>query len=92
MHSVIFSSRGLSDIDQIREFIAQENSFYAEKVAETIFGFINSHLSYFPLLGKEISLYKHLREIVEPTFKYRIIYTFDGSQVIIYAVFKYKEF
>ena len=92
MHNVSYWFKAKRDLKEIKQFIAQDNIFYARKVVETIVWFANVNLSLFPLLWKEVSSSAHLREVVEPTFRYRIVYSFDWIQVHIVSIFKYKDF
>ena len=91
MHSIIFSKRAKRDLEDILDFISLDNDYFWNKVTETIIVFINHNLCYFPLLWKPFEN-KNLREILEPTFKYRIIYTFSNDQIEIIAIFKHKNF
>ena len=91
MLNIVYSNRASNDIDEIKSFISKDNEYYADKVIETIFNFTNN-LWLYPLLGKEISITWWLREIVEPIFRYRIIYKFNGADIVIISILKYKDF
>jgi len=90
MHNIVFSKRAKKDLEDILEFISLDNEYFWNKVTETIIVFINHNLSYFPLLWKPFEN-ENLREILEPTFRYRIIYTFSNDQIEIIAIFKYRN-
>lgn len=90
MRNIFYFPQAKNDLTEIKHFIAQDNNDMAVRVIETIFVFINN-LSLFPLIGKELLEEMQLREIIEPTYKYRIIYEFDGEDIWIYSVFKYKN-
>lgn len=82
--------QALKDLEDIKNFIARDNHNMATRVIETIFFFINN-LTLFPVIGKTSNSIIWCREIVEPTFRYTIIYEFDGKDIYITAVFKYRN-
>lgn len=90
MHKVIFSPQAANDLDQLWNFIAEDNEYYASKVLDTVFWFA-AQLAIFPLLGQENPHDTSLRSVVEPTFRYRISYGIKNDVVMIYAIFKYKD-
>ena len=90
MHKIIYSPSSLKDLQEIKDFIQKDNPYYAWKVIETIFFFVNM-LSIFPLIWKESNSKSWFREITEPTFRYKIIYWFDWKDIYISTIFKYKN-
>ena len=90
MHNIFYLPQARKDLKAIKDFIGKDNAGMSIRVIESILFFINN-LSLFPLIGKEVELKLWLREIIQPTYKYRIIYEFDGKDIRIYAVFKYKN-
>jgi plasmid stabilization system protein ParE len=90
MHKISYSQRAKNDLLTIWSFIADDNPIYADKVVDTIVAFI-ANLTYFPSLWTPISPILSLRNIVEPTFRYKITYTLGENTILIRAVSKYRE-
>lgn len=90
MYSVLYTKTALQDLQNIETFISQDNKYYAHKVVENIFHFANN-LSLFPFLWKEIAYRSWLREIVEPSFGYRIFYLFTNKKIFIITIGKYRN-
>ena len=82
----MYTHQAQKDIHEIQQFIAKDNKTYADKVTENILWFIWGVLSAFPKLGHSINT--NLFEIIEPTFKYKIIYTLNKNNITIIAIFK----
>jgi len=89
MHKVIFSPEAEKDLNDIYDFIADQDSVYGYKVIDAIF-FATRQLSYFPKIGVTISDMDH-RMIVDTIFGYKITYKIEDSLVIIVTVSKYRE-
>ena len=89
MFQVKYKISSKIDIREIFNYIKIDNPYYAEKVIHTLITFINNNLSIFPNLWKDKWL--GLREIIEPTFKYRIIYKIKWNDVFIVSIFKNKN-
>ncbi|EKD25287.1 MAG: hypothetical protein ACD_80C00089G0010 [uncultured bacterium (gcode 4)] len=90
MHNIFYTPQAQKDLADIRDFIEKNDPEIAIKVIETIFFYINN-LSLFPHIGKQSNSQLWCREIIEPTFRYRIIYEYDGTHVRVVAIFKYKN-
>ena len=90
MYKIIYKPSSLSDLNEIFYYISQDNFQIATKVQETIFNFINN-LALFPMLWKQNWNNFLLREVIEPAFKYRIIYKIEDDTVFILWVFKNKN-
>ncbi|MDD2870576.1 MAG: type II toxin-antitoxin system RelE/ParE family toxin [Candidatus Gracilibacteria bacterium] len=90
MYKIIYKPLALKDINDIYNYIILDNIQVAIKVQETIFNFIN-YLALFPMLGKQNGNNHNLREIIEPAFKYRIIYKIENNTVFIVGIFKNKN-
>lgn len=87
MYNIIFTSRALKSMDDVRGYISQDNPDMAMKVINTIISF-SSYLSLFPNLWIEVKKY---REIVEPIFRYKIRYSTEGENIYIMVIYKYKN-
>jgi len=87
---VLYTKTALQDLQNIETFISQDNKYYAHKVVESIFHSANN-LLLFPYLWKEIFGKTWLREIIEPSFGYRIFYLFTSKNVFIITVGKYRK-
>ena len=81
MYKLIFTKKVENDFIEITNFIAQDNPIYAIKTIDL--------LLIFPLVWKEID--EILREIVEPNYKYKIVYQINKNYIIILSVIKYKN-
>lgn len=91
MFKIFLSNEALDNLDEIKSFIASDNSEYAQKVIDIILNTINN-LSYFPNLWKELENYDWLRELVEANFWYRIVYRILGqNEIEIVTIFKNKN-
>ncbi len=90
MYKIIYRPSSLNDINEIFDYISVDNLQVAIKVQETIFNFIN-YLAIFPMLWKQNWNWFNLREIIEPAFKYRIIYQIENDTIFIIWVFKNKN-
>lgn len=90
MYNVLYTKTALQDLQNIETFISQDNKYYAHKVVDSIFHSANN-LSLFPYLWKEIVHKSWLREIVEPSFGYRIFYLFADKKIFIIAIGKYRK-
>lgn len=90
MYSVLYTKTALQDLQNIEKFISKDNICYAYKVVETIFHAANN-LSLFPYLWKEMFDRSWLREIVEPSFWYRIFYMFADKKIYILTIGKYRN-
>jgi len=88
MHKVIFSLQAEEDMFAIHDFIAEDNPLYANKVVESLFASC-MQLAYFPAMGTLLS--DNVRMIVEPTFRYTIIYKFEKEAVQISTISKYRN-
>lgn len=89
MHKIFFTPLSEEDLQNIYAYIAEDNPFYAEDVLSKIHHSID-FLKEFPLIGTELEGNK--RYIVEPRYRYKIVYRISNSDTIeILSVFKYKE-
>ncbi len=90
MHNIFYTPQAQKDLADIHTFITNDDPQIAIKVIETIFFYINN-LSLFPHIGKQSHSQLWCREIIEPTFRYRIIYEYNGTDIWILSIFKYKN-
>ncbi len=90
MYKIIISPRANNNLTEIKEYISLDNSLMANKVIEKIFNTI-SNISLFPNIWKEIKWW--FRELVEPNYKFRIIYRIKNEQIEIeiISIFKNKN-
>ena len=73
---------------EIWKYIAQDNLYYANEVLNKIDSSINT-IANFPFIWKEMKNW--LRLIVEPTYKFKIIYDIKKDFIYIISIFKYKN-
>jgi plasmid stabilization system protein ParE len=88
MLSKKFSKKAFEEYKNIWEFIAQDNLFYANKVLNNIDETINI-ITVFPNIWKLMN--KTHRLIIEPEYKYKIIYRIIKETVFIVSISKYKR-
>jgi addiction module RelE/StbE family toxin len=79
-----WSSTAVSDLEAIREYIANDSPAAARRVAKRIKEAVN-RLSNFPLSGRSGRV-PGTRELVIPGTSYIAAYTIEGSEVLIAAV------
>jgi len=90
LRNVIVTKSAKIHIENIHAFIAKDNVLYADKVCDSILWCISWIISMFPNIWKKISK-QGILEIVEPNFKYKIIYIDTGKDIIIIAIYKYQD-
>ena len=83
-----FSKEASLDYITIWEYIAKDNLFYANEVLNKIDSSIETILD-FPFIWKEIENW--LRIIIEPIYKYKIVYEVRKDIIYIVSIFKYKN-
>lgn len=88
MFRALFSKKSSLEYFEIWEYIALDNLFYANEVLNKIDNSINTILE-FPFIWKEIDSW--IRMIVEPTYKFKIVYEVRKDTIYILSVFKYKN-
>ena len=88
MYNIEFSSQSLSNIDDIRNYISNDNIIIANKVIDSILNTIQ-YLSLFPKLWENKNW--RFREIVEPVYKYKIRYKIINNIVYIITIYKFKN-
>jgi hypothetical protein len=90
MHNIIITKTVKAQLEEIHKFIAKDNSIYADKVCETIVWFIGGILCVFPHIGKPFSQ-QWILEVIEPWFKYKIVYIDTWTDIIIVNIYKYQD-
>lgn len=82
---IIWSEPALTDIENIKDYIAKDSEFYATEFAEEVFEMVNN-LAHFPSLGKMVFELqnKKVREMLH--HNYRIIYRINDVNVIVLAI------
>ncbi|MDP2090888.1 MAG: type II toxin-antitoxin system RelE/ParE family toxin [Candidatus Gracilibacteria bacterium] len=88
MFNVEFSNEANLEYISIGEYIAKDNLFFANEVLNRIDSSIETILM-FPMIGKEID--KGIRMIVEPIYKYKIVYEVRIDTIYVLSIFKYKN-
>ena len=88
MHKLLYLSWARQDLADIYDYIAEDNLFYAQDVIDKITHSI-VRLPVFPLIGTKIDTYT--RYIVEPRYRYTIVYRVVEDTLYIVSIFKYKE-
>ena len=88
MHKLLYLSWVRQDLADIHDYIAEDNLFYAQDVIDKITHSI-ARLPVFPLIGTKIDTYT--RCIVEPRYRYTIVYRVVEDTLYIVSIFKYRE-
>ncbi len=89
MFEIVYTEQALQDLENIRDYIAKDNPWYAQKVLDDVTNFISVRVSLYPQIGRSMS--SGVRRVIEPNFKYNIVYRCKGEQIVVYSVFKYKN-
>lgn len=88
MYKKIISKQAKLEYAWISEYIAKDNMFYANKVLSKIDESIDLLLEY-PFIWKKII--KNHRIIVEPNYRFKVIYRIEWDIIYIVSIFKYKD-
>jgi plasmid stabilization system protein ParE len=88
MYKIIFLDEASYDYIWIWEFIALDNLFYSKEVLDKIDKSIDI-LSDFPLIWKDLDWV--YRQIVEPNYKFKIVYKIDNETIYIVAIYREQE-
>ncbi len=88
MYKIFFTPHSEEDLQNIYTYIADDNAFYAEDVLVKIHKSID-FLKIFPMIWTIFE--DDLRYIVEPKYRFKIIYRIKDESIEILSVFKYKE-
>ena len=88
MFKVIFYKKAKIQYLSIWEYIAQDNLFYANEVLSKIDKSIEI-LKIYPFIWRELS--NIYRAIIEPKYKFKIVYRVNNNTIYIVSVFKYKN-
>ncbi len=86
MFNIKYSAKASIELDEIFEYILEDNNFFAVKVINNIAKTIKN-IVIFPYMWKKTWSY---REFVETKYKYRIIYKIEEEKqlIIIVSIFK----
>ena len=90
MKKVSWTKTALDDLDGIREFIARDSIYYAEKLVDDVFAKVDN-LEIFPEMGRIVP------ERNDPNFRelifgsYRIMYKIDGKCCIVTTIIHGKR-
>jgi len=88
MLKVEFSNEADFEYIQIWQYIAEDNLFYANEVLNKIDSSIDT-ICLFPFIWRD--MWNGLKLIVEPKYKYKIVYRLKKDYIYIVSVFKYKN-
>ena len=88
VYKVEFYRKAKIEYNEIWKYIAQDNLFYANEVLDHIDKSIVT-ICIFPLIWKDV--WEWLRLIVEPKYKYNVVYRVIWEKIYIVSVFKYKN-
>ena len=88
MYRKEFYNKAFLEYYEIWAYIWDDNPFYANKVLNSIDETINTILV-FPFIWKQLN--KNHRVIVEPQYKYKIVYKVEIETIYIISIFKYKN-
>lgn len=82
---IIWTKSAVSNLEGIKEYIAQDSQYYAVEMIEKIIGAVEK-LSAYPRLGREVPEIKkeNIREIIHGN--YRILYRLDSEVLYIIAI------
>ena len=89
MSEIVFTREAKFDIEEIKDYIWQNNPSIAKKVIDTIINLI-INLSIFPKLWHTID-WTNYREIIEPIYNYNIRYEIINKIVHIIAIYKFMN-
>ena len=89
MYKVILGIKSRSSLIQIREYIAKDSIFYANKTVEEILKRVND-LATFPYMGRQVEVHgKKLRQIIYKSYK--IFYKLEFNRVYILQIFHHSR-
>lgn len=88
MYKIVITDDALEDFASISEYIASDNLFYAKKVGNDILKSVGL-LETFPFIWKQIEDW--IYQIVNPKYKFKIVYRFDRNTLLILAIFREQE-
>ncbi len=88
MYKIIYSLTAEDELATIYNYIAADNPFYAEDVLDRIRRSID-FLKQFPNIWTHI--WWDIRYIVEPKYKFKIVYRYDATGIAIISIYKYRE-
>jgi len=88
MYKIIFYNDAFLNYHEIWQYIAQDNLYYANEVLDKIDSSIDKIIM-FPFIWEEIESW--IRRIVEPKYKFKIVYEVKWKIIYIISIFKYKN-
>lgn len=86
---IAWLTRAVLDLEQVREFICQDNPAAAERTGQRIEAVVN-HLGRYPEMGRE-GRRAGTRELILPDLPFRIVYRVQGEVVQILRVYHTKR-
>ena len=89
MSKIIFTKESKFDLEEIKDYICQDNPAIAKKVIDIIINLI-INLATFPKLWHSID-WTNFREIIEPMYNYNIRYKIIDEVIYIITIYKFKN-
>ncbi|MBW7954696.1 type II toxin-antitoxin system RelE/ParE family toxin [Candidatus Gracilibacteria bacterium] len=89
MYKIVYTKESENNMSDIFDYISEDNDFYAAKVLQNIKQTIDI-LKLFPSSGTIIT--QSVRIIVDTKYRYSIYYNFNGKEVVILYIGKYRKF
>lgn len=88
MYKKQFYEKAFLEYCEIWTYIWNDNPFYANKVLNNIDETIDTILQ-FPYIWKQLN--KKHRFVVEPQYRYKVVYKIEKEVIYIVSIFKYKN-
>jgi plasmid stabilization system protein ParE len=88
MYNVVFYDEANFDYESIWNYIWQDNLFYANEVLNKIDKSIDI-ISEFPYIWTELD--KTHKQIVEPKYKFKVVYKLWENTIYIVSIFREQE-
>lgn len=89
MYKILYTKESENNLSDIFGYILDDNDFYAAKVLQNIKITIDI-LKLFPVSWAIIN--ENIRMIVDTKYRYTIYYTFNGKEVVVLYIWKYRKF
>jgi hypothetical protein len=88
MYKIEFSNEASLEYTQIWQFISMDNLFYANEVLNKI-DYTIDMIANFPFLWHILK--DDIRRVIEPKYKFKIVYKIQWNYIFIISIFKYKN-
>lgn len=87
MYKIIYTEKVIKDLNNIKNYISEDNILYAIKTLNSVISTIDI-LESFPKIG--VLKTKNIRFLLEKNYKYNIVYKIEKEYIYILGVYKYK--